>query len=85
MSHVTPSDTSAAFSGESSFQSPFYIDIGQELNDRPDIMDLYQGESSSFSFSCNAESICALARLRGSRSGYHAAKVSMLLREHHER
>jgi LmbE family N-acetylglucosaminyl deacetylase len=64
-----------------SFVPNAYCDIGQYLEEKIQIMKLYQSEAQEFPMPRCAESIRGLARFRGGTGGVPYAESFMLLRE----
>ncbi len=85
MSYETLSETDFALPiGNNVFLPNVYYYISEHLQQKLDILDLYSDECGDFPFPRSAEAITALARLRGSQSGYQAAEAFMLLRERND-
>ncbi len=85
MSYEIVSETDFALPGNGdSFQPNVFFNISRQLQRKLDIMALYPDECGEFPFPRSAEVLTALARLRGSQSGYQAAEAFMLLRERND-
>jgi LmbE family N-acetylglucosaminyl deacetylase len=63
------------------FKPNVFVDIGDWQRRKLEIMALYEGEQGDFPFPRSVESIEALARVRGSASGFEAAEAFMLLKD----
>lgn len=80
--YETPSETDFAINPDSGgFRPNVFVDIDQWLDRKLEIMTYYSGEQGAFPFPRSEESLRALARMRGSSSGFFAAEAFMLLRE----
>jgi len=82
MSYETLSETDAALpvSGWPVFQPNYFINIGEQLSRKLEIMELYDSELGEFPFPRSRVALEAQAKLRGTQSGYQAAEAFMLLR-----
>lgn len=67
-------------SSASKFKPNVYIDIGQYLDEKLEIMNLYESEMDEFPFPRSNKAIKSLAYLRGSQCGAEAAEAFELLR-----
>lgn len=63
------------------FRPNVFVDIGDYLSQKNEIMKIYAGEMGEFPFPRSEQAICALAHMRGVAAGYQAAEAFMLLRE----
>jgi LmbE family N-acetylglucosaminyl deacetylase len=63
------------------FKPNLFVDIATWLPAKLDIMACFEGEMGVFPFPRSKETIEALARLRGSQAGCHAAEAFMILKE----
>ncbi len=81
LAYETLSETGFAFEDAGGFNPDVYINIKQFLNEKIEIMKLYQGEMESFPFPRSETAMKALAALRGAESGFKAAEAFMLLKE----
>jgi hypothetical protein len=86
MSYETLSETDAALpgSGNPAFQPSVFFNIDDHLAAKLRIMSLYKSECGQYPFPRSPEAITALARLRGTQSGYQAAEAFALLRERND-
>ncbi len=66
---------------ESIFRPNVFVDIAPYLNEKIEIMKIYQSEMGKFPFPRSEKAIQALAALRGSTAGFEAAEAFMLLKE----
>jgi len=63
------------------FRPNVFVDISEFLDDKIEVMKIYQSELGSFPFPRSEEAIFSLAKVRGAASGFKAAEAFMLLRE----
>ena len=63
------------------FRPNLFIDIGDRLERKLQILNLYSGEMNSFPFPRSEECVRAQAALRGSKAGLRAAEAFMVLKE----
>lgn len=63
------------------FRPNLFIDIGDQLERKLQILNLYAGEMGVFPFPRSEECVRALAALRGSNAGLRAAEAFMVLKE----
>jgi LmbE family N-acetylglucosaminyl deacetylase len=63
------------------FAPNVYEDVSAFLKKKIYIMNIYKSEVGDFPFPRSDESMSALAKLRGSQSGFNAAEGFMLLKE----
>lgn len=63
------------------FRPNLFIDIGDRLERKLKILDLYAGEMGIFPFPRSEECVRAQAALRGSNAGLYAAEAFMVLKE----
>lgn len=63
------------------FRPNLFIDIGDRLERKLQILNLYAGEMNSFPFPRSEECVRAQAALRGSKAGLRAAEAFMVLKE----
>lgn len=61
------------------FRPNHYVNIQTTLEEKMRILDVYAAELGRFPFPRSPEAVRALAQLRGSESGFHAAEAFMLL------
>lgn len=67
--------------GNAGFSPNYFVDIQGHLDQKLQILDLYQGEMGAFPFPRSHECVTALSQLRGSQAGVAAAEAFMLLKE----
>ena len=63
------------------FRPNLFIDIGDQLERKIQILNLYAGEMGEFPFPRSEECVRAQAALRGSKAGLRAAEAFMVLKE----
>lgn len=63
------------------FRPTVFVDISEHLEEKVEIMSLFQAEMGDHPFPRSTTAIRALARLRGAAVGFEAAESFMLLRE----
>lgn len=63
------------------FRPNLFVNISDFMDKKLDIMSLYEGEMADHPFPRSVDSLKALATLRGSTSGCHAAEAFVILRE----
>jgi LmbE family N-acetylglucosaminyl deacetylase len=63
------------------FRPNLFIDIGDRLERKLEILNLYAGEMGIFPFPRSEECVRAQAALRGSKAGLRAAEAFMVLKE----
>jgi LmbE family N-acetylglucosaminyl deacetylase len=81
LAYETISETEFGLNAGCTFQPNCFVDIGQFLERKLEIMAIYQSELGKFPFPRSTEAIRALAKLRGTTSGFMAAEAFQLLRE----
>lgn len=81
MSYETISETEFGLDADCAFHPNCFVDISNFLDRKLEIMAVYQSELGAFPFPRSAESVRALATLRGSTSGFKAAEAFQLLRQ----
>ena len=81
LAYETLSETEFNLDARSGFQPNYFVDISAFLELKLQIMAVYQSEMDQFPFPRSHEAIRALATLRGSSAGFHAAEAFQLLRE----
>jgi len=80
--YETPSETDFAINPDArGFVPNVFVNIEPWLEKKLEIMSSYDGEQGEFPFPRSEESLRAMARVRGSASGFLAAEAFMLLRE----
>ncbi len=63
------------------FKPNIFVDISNFLNEKLDIMRIYESEIGNFPFPRSIDSITYQAKLRGSQSGFKAAEAFFLIKE----
>lgn len=63
------------------FRPNVFVDISQYLQDKLNILDIYESEMGQFPFPRSRKALEALATLRGAQSNTQAAEAFMLLKE----
>lgn len=63
------------------FRPNVFVDISEHLEKKIEIMRVFQSEMGGFPFPRSEEALRALARFRGTLSGFQAAEAFMLLKE----
>jgi LmbE family N-acetylglucosaminyl deacetylase len=81
LAYETVSETEFGLSADTMFRPNFFVDIGQYVERKLEIMSVYQSELGEFPFPRSIRAIRALAEWRGSCAGYMAAEAFELLRE----
>jgi LmbE family N-acetylglucosaminyl deacetylase len=81
LTYETLSETDFGLVHDLKFKPNVFIDIEKYLEDKLRAMSIYSSEVGAFPFPRSLETITALAKLRGSISGYRAAEAFELLRE----
>ena len=81
LSYQTISETEFGLDTNCIFQPNVFIDIGPFLEDKLEVMKIYQSELGDFPFPRSIEAVRALAIFHGSTSGFKAAEAFQLLRE----
>ena len=79
--YETPSETEFNFMGNRTFRPNVFIDISNYLDDKVEVMNIYDGEMGDFPFPRSEKTIRSLAAFRGSQSGYEAAEAFELVYE----
>lgn len=85
LSYETLSETDAAASDALSFQPTVFVNISDFLEKKCELLRVYESEMGRFPFPRSEEAVEALARFRGSQSGFHAAEAFALIRERVDR
>lgn len=65
------------------FNPNWYVDISVHLDRKIELLRFFESEFAPHPFPRSGESVRALATLRGSESGYHAAEAFHLMRHRH--
>ena len=81
LAYETLSDTEFGLSGHNRFHPNVFVNIGDQLEMKLRAIEIYQSEVQDFPFPRSRQAITALAKLRGSNSGFQAAEAFELLRE----
>jgi LmbE family N-acetylglucosaminyl deacetylase len=81
LTYETPSETDFGIDPTSAFAPNTFIDIGDFIEAKIELMGLYASEVGAFPFPRSAEAIRSLAMVRGAASGFHAAEAFQLLRD----
>ena len=81
MAYETLSETEFGLDPSNTFRPNVYIDIGDQLDAKLAALQIYSAELGAFPFPRSAEAVKALAMVRGSAAGFHAAEAFELLRE----
>jgi len=82
LAYETPSETDFGIDPrDSGFKPNVFVDIGEQLDRKIELMKIYASEMGEFPFPRSAKSLRSLAQLRGSQAGFEAAEAFMLLRE----
>lgn len=63
------------------FKPNVFVDISEYLEEKIELMNIYQSEVNVFPFPRSEKALRALAHMRGSQSGFNAAEAFVLLRE----
>tara|TARA_Y100000996_G_scaffold408091_1_gene386612 strand:+ start:8191 stop:8859 length:669 start_codon:yes stop_codon:yes gene_type:complete len=79
--YETISETDASLNSFLPFTPNTFIDVSKTIDRKCDLMKIYESEIKDFPFPRSEEAIKALAKYRGSQSGYMAAEAFCLLRE----
>jgi len=82
LAYETISETDYGFKPEDTgFKPNVYMDISQYLQQKLEILELYEEEIDEFPFPRSIKAVEALARVRGSQCNREAAEAFMLIRE----
>jgi LmbE family N-acetylglucosaminyl deacetylase len=81
LAYETLSETEFSSGGGQAFSPNVFIDISGFLEKKLEAMEIYESEVADFPFPRSRDSIEALARFRGSSSGFMAAEAFLLLKE----
>ncbi len=81
LAYETLSESEFSLDPRSVFHPNYFVDISGFLERKLEIMAVYESEMGEFPFPRSAEAIRALASLRGTTAGFHAAEAFQLLRE----
>jgi len=72
--YETPSETELNFIDNRVFRPNVFVNIAQYIDNKIEVMKIYDGEMGEFPFPRSEKTIRALAALRGSQSGFKAAE-----------
>lgn len=81
MAYETVSETEFGLARETAFTPNVFVDIGEFLDRKLELMSIYKSELAEFPFPRSVRAIRALAEWRGANSGYPAAEAFELLME----
>lgn len=81
LAYETISETDFGLDINQTFIPNVFVDISDHLDKKIDAMEIYDSEIGSFPFPRSKKAIEALARVRGTASGFVAAEAFQLLRE----
>lgn len=82
MAYETLSETDFALNPDSNgFRPNLFVDISAFIDEKIDIMSIYNSEVGDYPFPRSKEAIRALSQVRGAASGNQAAEAFMLLKE----
>jgi len=81
LAYETISETGFGLSSEHAFHPNYFVDVGDFLERKLEVLSIYKSEVGEFPFPRSAEAIRALAAYRGAASGFGAAEAFQLLRE----
>jgi N-acetylglucosamine malate deacetylase 1 len=81
LAYETVSETEFGLESGAAFQPNYFVDIGDYLERKLQIMQIYASELGAFPFPRSVETLRALATVRGSAAGYNAAEAFHLVRE----
>lgn len=82
LAYETPSETDFGIDPRASgFQPNVFVDIGEHLSKKIELMKIYRTEMGEFPFPRSEKVLISLANLRGSQSGFEAAEAFVMLRE----
>lgn len=81
MSFEAASETEFGLSRETAFHPNFFVDIGDYLERKLELLKVYDSEIGEFPFPRSEKALRALAEWRGANSGCTAAEAFELLRE----
>jgi N-acetylglucosamine malate deacetylase 1 len=81
LAYETPSESEFNYKSNQLFHPNTFIDISSYLDKKLEIMSIYKTEIRNFPFPRSLETLEALAKWRGSNSGFIAAEAFQLLME----
>ena len=79
--YETLSETEFNFMDNRTFRPNVFVDISNYLDDKVEVMNIYDGEMGDFPFPRSEKTMRSLAAFRGSQSGYEAAEAFELVYE----
>jgi LmbE family N-acetylglucosaminyl deacetylase len=79
--YETPSETEFNFVDDRTFQPNMFVNISNYLEDKIEVMKIYDSEMRAFPFPRSEKTVRSLAAFRGSQSGYEAAESFELVYE----
>ena len=77
--YETPSETEFNFIENRTFRPNVFVDISNYLDDKIEVMKIYESEINDFPFPRSEKTLRSLAAFRGSQSGYEAAEAFELV------
>ena len=80
LAYETISETYQGADSLYSFAPNYFIDIEPWLNQKTELLGIYEQEMGDFPFPRSIAAVESLARVRGAASGFEAAEAFMLLR-----
>lgn len=80
LAYETISETDQGVDSLSAFAPNYFIDIGPWLNQKTELLRIYEQEMGDFPFPRSIAAVESLARVRGAAAGFEAAEAFMLLR-----
>lgn len=81
LAYETPSETDYGIEPrDSGFKPNVFVDIGEQLERKIELMKIYESEIGEFPFPRSEKTLRALAYLRGSQAGFDSAEAFMLLK-----
>jgi len=83
LAYETLSETDYGLGSFEGFKPNYFVDISEFIKNKLEVVNIYKSEIGNFPFPRSIEALEALAKLRGSMSGYVAAEAFQLLRERH--
>lgn len=81
LTYETVSETEFGLDSGAAFHPNCFVDIGDYLERKLQIMQIYQSELGRFPFPRSLEALRALAAVRGAAAGFAAAEAFQLVRE----
>ena len=74
------SETDQTLDSTAGFQPTYFVDISDYIDQKLNILELYSTEIDEFPFPRSRDAVAALAKVRGTASGFRAAEAYSLLR-----